>query len=325
MPETQLELVPAHKPLLDKFGSDFFRAVPALPGVYVMTGRDERILYVGQSANLHARLGTYKNARAGKTSRKTLRLVHAVESITWETCSSAKAALLRENALLRLYRPRFNRVNTYPPAYSFISLKLGRDRLDLGRTTDPAAPGPLFGAFKAHVLAGYSGLLRLLWAALNHPEGIHAFPRQLLSARPPNHWALEMAPDNRDHLGALVGDFLEGCSDGLLGWIVERLPHPETLHPFHRALQETDLDALKTFFLSGPRRNRALLRRHELPGRLIPQDRLDDLLAEHAERLSREATTRPSAQPKGLEDEALPPGPGAALPRDSSTGLSTQL
>ncbi len=232
MPETQLELVPAHKPLLERFGSEFFRAVPVSPGVYIMTGRDERVLYVGQSANLHARLGTYKNARAGKTSRKTLRLVHAVESITWETCPTGRAAVLRENALLRLHRPRFNRVNTYPAAYSFICLRLVPDGIQFGRTTKAAGPGELFGAFKAHVLAGYTSLLRLTWAAINAPQGIHDFPRRLLAIRPPDSWILRISSGaGREILHQRLTAFLDGSSDALLYWVSGRLPAADSLQP----------------------------------------------------------------------------------------------
>jgi predicted GIY-YIG superfamily endonuclease len=279
VPETQLELMPACRPLLEKFGREFFKAVPARPGVYVMTGRGERVLYVGQSGNLHARLGTYKNARTGKTSRKTQRLVHSVESITWELCSNAREARLRENALLRLHRPRFNRLNTYPAAYNFISLKVSPRELEFARTTSPSGPGRLFGAFKGHVHGGYASLLRLTWAALNKPNGIHAFPHRLLANRAPSPWVLPVAPHiGGDSLGLLLSGFLEGTSDALLNWLTGRLPPLDSLHPFYRVFQESALDNLQTFFLVGPKRNRALMEQHGLEGGLIPQERLDDLL-----------------------------------------------
>ena len=82
MPPTQLHLFETHKPLAARLGSDFFSAAPAEPGVYIMTGKGERVLYIGQSRNLRARLGTYKNARLDRASRKTVRLVHEVERIS---------------------------------------------------------------------------------------------------------------------------------------------------------------------------------------------------------------------------------------------------
>src|SRR5512132_1710482 len=109
MAERQLHLFPAPKPLAERLGEDFFRAVPARPGVYLMAGKDDRILYVGQSQNLRVRLASYKLARPDRAPRKLIRLIHSVRSITWETCPTARAARVRENELLRLLRPRFNR------------------------------------------------------------------------------------------------------------------------------------------------------------------------------------------------------------------------
>ena len=88
MAERQLRLFAHPKPLLDRLGRDFFRAVPKRPGVYVMTGTSGQILYIGQSGNLRARLGTYKNAHPDHLSRRTLRLIHSVSSITWEECAT---------------------------------------------------------------------------------------------------------------------------------------------------------------------------------------------------------------------------------------------
>src|SRR5690349_14894944 len=98
------------KPLVERFGHDFFKAAPREPGVYVMRGR-ERILYIGQSKNLRTRLAYYKNANPDRMPRRLVRLVHQVEQISWECCVSAEAARQRELELLRLHRPKFNRAD----------------------------------------------------------------------------------------------------------------------------------------------------------------------------------------------------------------------
>src|SRR5947208_7663079 len=74
----QVNLFPAVKPLCERFGAEFFRSAPRLPGVYIMTGESERVLYIGQSKNLRHRLGSYKNARRDRVARKIVRLVHEV-------------------------------------------------------------------------------------------------------------------------------------------------------------------------------------------------------------------------------------------------------
>src|SRR5205814_7898791 len=72
MPAQQLRFFKRPKPLLDRFGAEFFRSLPSKPGVYIMSGEAGRVLYVGQSKNLRVRLGTYRNANPCHISRKTI-------------------------------------------------------------------------------------------------------------------------------------------------------------------------------------------------------------------------------------------------------------
>ena len=284
MPARQLHLFAPPKPLVQRLGEAFFRAVPRGPGVYVMTGRDGLVLYVGQSRNLRQRLASYKNAQPDRVPRKVIRLVRAVESITWETCESAEGARLRENELLRLHRPRLNRLNTWPRAYSFIQLKYDEAALEVGRTQEAATVGQLYGAFKSHVTAGYGALLRLTWAAWHQPASPHDFPAQLLGGKPPRQyrfrWNSMPAPWSQESfLGCLQG-FLAGKSNSLVQLLTETVPARDHLSPFQRALQARDLEILNQFYQRGPRRNHELSQRHNLPNPLILQEELDDLLVE---------------------------------------------
>jgi hypothetical protein len=43
----QLWLFPPRKLLVERFGDEFFRALPSRPGVYFMYGAKEGVLYVG--------------------------------------------------------------------------------------------------------------------------------------------------------------------------------------------------------------------------------------------------------------------------------------
>ena len=283
MPVQHLRLFDPPKPLVQRLGKAFFRAVPRAPGVYVMTGSDDRVLYVGQSGNLRARLASYKNARPDHAPRKIIRLVHAVERITWETCESPEGARLRENELLRLYRPRFNRLNTWPRAYSYLRLRQDDTGLELGLTRDPASAGHLYGAFKARAMAGYGALLRLTWAAFHRPASPHDFPAQLLATRPPPQYRFNWEPVPKQvgpepFLNSLQG-FLSGVSDCLLQMLSDAAPAGDAICPFQRALHARDLEVLSGFFNLGPKRNYALARRHRLVSPLIPQEELDDLLA----------------------------------------------
>ena len=114
MDAVQLRLFPAPKPLVERLGVEFFRRVPDAPGVYLMADDYERLLYIGKAKNLRARLNYYRHVRPERASRKVVRLVHAVRSIVYEVCACQNSALLRENELLRLHKPKFNVMNTRP-------------------------------------------------------------------------------------------------------------------------------------------------------------------------------------------------------------------
>jgi predicted GIY-YIG superfamily endonuclease len=283
MPAHQLRLFDPPRPLLQRLGEAFFRAVPRAPGVYLMTGRDDRVLYVGQSGNLRARLASYKNARPDHVPRKVIRLIHAVARITWETCESTEGARLRENELLRLHRPRFNRLNTWPRAYAYFRLRQDDAGFEVGLTHDPDPAGNLYGAFKARAWAGYGALLRLSWAVLHQPASPHDFPAQLLAARAPRQYRFQWEPGptpvSPKRFTAALEDFLSGASDHLLQLLKDAAPAGDAVCPFQRALHARDLELLQGFFSVGPKRNHDLARRHKLASPLIRQEELDDLMA----------------------------------------------
>jgi predicted GIY-YIG superfamily endonuclease len=288
----QMHLFEPPRPLLARLGESFFRAAPREPGVYIMTGTNERVLYIGQSKNLRARLGSYKNAQPDRASPKVVRLVRLVESIVWEKCRSAHEARLRENELLRLHLPKFNAVNTYPKAYSFIWLRHDGCELELGRTNEPSGAGAqasacppeaqFYGAFKTCALAGYAALLRLIWAGLHQPASPHDWPAQLLSARPPRRYRICLKSDSgqisQEELLLALQSFLAGTSAQFLELITGALPGGATLSAFQLAMQTNDLELLQGFYRFGPKRNYELMARHQLRGRLICQEQLDDLL-----------------------------------------------
>jgi hypothetical protein len=296
-----------------------------------MTGLNDRVLYIGQSKNLHLRLASYKNARPDCVSRKTIRLVRQVQSIAWETCEDAEAAQLRENELLRLHRPKFNTVNTYPAGYTFVAMVPGQNEVALARINDPAfSPrvGPperseskealsgtealaehlgmtpsqeerageestsqvekpeLFGAFKTGAVAGFGALLRLIWAAVNHPTSPHDFPQRLLSQKPPARYVLKLIPAGESDRHAIpaetwidaIRNFFGGTSEELFSLLGEELPTLEALIPFQRSLQTIDLETLTGFYRFGTRRNYELRTNFGIESVLIARNQLDDLV-----------------------------------------------
>ncbi|HZV35402.1 MAG TPA: nucleotide excision repair endonuclease [Verrucomicrobiae bacterium] len=277
MPAQQLHLFKPAKPLLLRFGAEFFRAIPAKPGVYIMGGEAERILYVGQSKNLRRRLASYKNARPDRCARKIIRLVHSVRSIVWEECGSPENARLKENELLRIHRPKFNRVNTYPQAYRFIGIERANEKLVFRLLNDANATGNIFGAFKSGCARAYASLLRLLWTTRQQPLSPFDFPAPLLAAKPPREYFVPIEARTSDWT-ELMEKFFAGESDVLLAALANALPKSETICAFQRNLHLNDLEILTEFFEHGPKRNRSLREHHGLREPLIAKEQLDDLL-----------------------------------------------
>ena len=115
MAATQLLLFPPPQPLVDRFGKEFFRAVPEVPGVYFMCGNEAGVLYVGKAKNLRKRLSSYRSANPDRLARRIFRLLFRVRRIYWDECESEAAALERERQLLLALQPRFNAAGRYPP------------------------------------------------------------------------------------------------------------------------------------------------------------------------------------------------------------------
>jgi excinuclease UvrABC nuclease subunit len=97
-------------------GEDFFRALPPRPGVYLMCGASEGVLYVGKARNLRKRLSSYRVANPERMPRRIIRLLHQVKRIEWDECSDEKRAQAREEMLICVLMPKFNRVGKVWPA-----------------------------------------------------------------------------------------------------------------------------------------------------------------------------------------------------------------
>jgi hypothetical protein len=108
MRSDQLWLFPHPKPLVQRFGEEFFRGLPQAPGVYLFCGPSEGVLYVGKAKNLRKRVGSYRVANPERLPRRIIRLLNRVTRIEWDECASEAAARFREEALIAALQPRFN-------------------------------------------------------------------------------------------------------------------------------------------------------------------------------------------------------------------------
>jgi hypothetical protein len=89
------------------FGPEELAALPAVTGVYRFLDRERRLLYVGKSVNLRARVTSYFAGPA--RDDKDRRLRRETAELRAEELGSEPEALLREQELIRRHRPPLNR------------------------------------------------------------------------------------------------------------------------------------------------------------------------------------------------------------------------
>ncbi len=281
--------------LLRRVGADFFRGLPRTPGVYTFLGESGTILYVGKAKDLRARLQSYKRATAESVSRKVQRLLRQAHAVRIEECASEAAALLRENELLRRYRPFYNVVNKSPEGYCFLALRVRPHGVELRFTSRPAGhpdfkPYEVYGSFKARRLAraAYGSLLRLLW--LVPPNAV---TRESLARfeRPARFLRFRRGRDDTVVLSeawlARVRAYLRGTRGGLTEALAIALLENLEIPPFHYPTIERDLKTLRVFFELSLRKNRRLARQHGLGRTVIAQDEIDDLLVHELVRVGK--------------------------------------
>lgn len=93
---------------------------PAEPGVYLMKGEKDRIIYVGKAINLKSRVRQYLNEQDSRYQVKFL--MTRVVDIDYLVCANEKEALLLENSLIKKHKPRYNIF--LKDDKSYVSLKL---------------------------------------------------------------------------------------------------------------------------------------------------------------------------------------------------------
>lgn len=179
----QLKLFHLENPLTLRFGNDFFRALPTSPGVYFFHGGDDRLLYIGQSANLRARVGSYRHVTQGKNPKRTLRLVSQVARIEWQACATPADAIELERVLLLERRPPFNRAGVWRGAPWYLEMRMqdGAIHMELVREAAEGRLGPFAPAFR-HALGS---IVRCLMRATFPTLRMADYPHRMIGWQMP--------------------------------------------------------------------------------------------------------------------------------------------
>lgn len=167
----QLLLFRDPQPLVERFGSQFFRSAPEKPGVYLMYDRQWEVLYVGKAKNIRKRLASYRIANPEQLPPRRLKLLHAVERIDFELCCDETEAIQLESSLLQRLRPRFNRAGKWRAAPRVCGWRMNPLKIEL-TTSHSSEPG--WNTLPPSRLSAETlrrALVRLIWAGLNPADG----------------------------------------------------------------------------------------------------------------------------------------------------------
>lgn len=104
------------------------KKLPHSPGVYIMHGAHDDILYVGKAVDLHNRVRQYfRNGHGHNNSPKIIRMVEQIEYFEYIVTSSEMEALVLECNLIKEYRPKYNSMMRDDKGYPYIKVTLEED------------------------------------------------------------------------------------------------------------------------------------------------------------------------------------------------------
>ena len=122
--------------------------VPHGPGVYLFLDGASRVLYVGQSRDMHTRVRNYFGT--GETRGRMNEMVTAAQSVSTVPCATTLEAQVREVRLISDLAPPYNRKSKHPERQTWLRLTDGDfPRLSLVRTQPPDA-SQAAGPFRSH-------------------------------------------------------------------------------------------------------------------------------------------------------------------------------
>jgi excinuclease ABC subunit C len=97
--------------------------IPSRPGVYLMKNARGEIIYIGKALNLRSRVRSYFSRTDARHSVPFI--AGKTESIEWLITNTEKEALILENNLIKMHRPRYNIV--WRDDKTYISLRIASE------------------------------------------------------------------------------------------------------------------------------------------------------------------------------------------------------
>jgi excinuclease ABC subunit C len=158
-------------------------SLPLRPGVYIMSDKKGKVIYVGKAKKLKNRVSSYFQDSAAH-SAKTRRMVARVHDFDTLITVSEFEALVLECSLIRRHRPRYNIKLKDGSGYPFIRLSPGEyPTLTVVNDNQLLKDGSrYFGPYGGWGIS--KTVIEALQAALRLPSCKRVFPRDLGKGRP---------------------------------------------------------------------------------------------------------------------------------------------
>jgi len=249
VPASQTLLFLDPRPLVERLGEEFFRQLPARPGVYLMQDAAQVVLYVGKAKSLRQRLSHYRVANPDRMGRRHLRLLRQVVRIELQECADELAALAREAELLRALKPKFNRAGVWPATPRFLVWRWIGHTLELAISESPAIGWQGFGPFGGGVVYLRAALVRLLWYALNPVAGSITMPYGWLHGR---LGTIATIAIDQSGVDSVLMKLFAGDTDGFFAWIGERTN--SLVHAYDLETRDADLETVTHLMQAKARR-----------------------------------------------------------------------
>ena len=217
-----------------------------------------------------------------------MRLILLIKKIEWEVTQDEESAFLRENQLIRLHRPHFNRVNKSPELYLFLHLKLEDKgiRFLSSMEINPDFPD-VYGAFRSVRLTWQSmrALLRLMWGSYHGCKNEFEFPPALLRDRKLERFYFPF-PEFQDSkkrrsIYTHLRRYFKGTSKTILHTLALDLLGRSDLTPFLAHFYQADFDTALLFHERCAKKNKRLIKLLNLPTSPISQIDLDDHMVKY--------------------------------------------
>jgi excinuclease ABC subunit C len=107
---------------------------PSSPGIYIMKGAKERVIYVGKAKNLRNRLRSYFQ-KSSALDRRKLKMVEEIKDFDYVVTGNELEALLLEANFIKRFKPKFNITLRDDKNYPYLKLTVTEEwpRLEVVR------------------------------------------------------------------------------------------------------------------------------------------------------------------------------------------------